>query len=81
MNMPVMDGNTASLKIREYLYSLGLLQPMIVAITGHIEENFVNKALDDGINMVVSKPVSYSALKDVLKQCGYVSYDVYHSDY
>ena len=59
MNMPVMDGNTASLQIREYLLSKGLDQPIIIAITGHIEDSFIKKALNDGINMVVAKPVRY----------------------
>ena len=36
-NMPVMDGYTASLKIREMIHELGLEQPIISAVTGHTE--------------------------------------------
>ena len=48
-----------------------------MAITGHIENSFENKALDDGINMVVSKPLRYECLKDVLIKCGFLRYDVF----
>ena len=35
--MPIMDGNEASQKIREYLYSKKIDQPIICGITGHVE--------------------------------------------
>jgi CheY-like chemotaxis protein len=72
LNMPVMDGNTAALQIREYLYNKGLEQPIIIAITGHCEDTFVKEALKDGINMVVGKPLKYEYLKEVLMRLGYV---------
>jgi CheY-like chemotaxis protein len=36
-NMPGMDGFETTLKIREYLYSKGAYQPIISAVTGHME--------------------------------------------
>ena len=36
-NMPVMDGYTATNQIRDYLYTKDLVQPIIIAVTGHVE--------------------------------------------
>jgi CheY-like chemotaxis protein len=36
-NMPFMDGYEATEKIREFLHSKGLKQPIISAVTGHTE--------------------------------------------
>ena len=39
--MPVMDGYEATHKIRAYMYSKGLPQPIIVAVTGHCESSYI----------------------------------------
>lgn len=57
-NMPIMDGYEATDKIREFLYLYGIIQPLIVAVTGHSEESYVERALNSGINYVLSKPVT-----------------------
>lgn len=57
-NMPVMDGYESTQCIRNYLYSHGLVQPIISAVTGHTEQSYVNKAIDSGMNQVLSKPVN-----------------------
>jgi len=36
-NMPFMDGYDATQEIRKYLHSLHLVQPIILAVTGHTE--------------------------------------------
>lgn len=56
-NMPIMDGCEATSRIRLYLQELSIRQPMIVAVTGHSEEAYVQKALDSGMNEVLIKPV------------------------
>ena len=56
-NMPVMDGCEATARIRLYLQELNIRQPMIVAVTGHSEDAYVQKALDSGMNKVLIKPV------------------------
>lgn len=56
-NMPIMDGNEATSRIRLYLQELNITQPMIVAVTGHSEEAYVKKALESGMNQVLIKPV------------------------
>jgi CheY-like chemotaxis protein len=45
-----MDGYDATQLIREFLFSMNLEQPIISAITGHIEDNNVNKAWKAGMN-------------------------------
>ncbi len=43
-SMPIMDGYTASEKIRKFIKSIKVQQPMIVACTGHTEEEYIKKA-------------------------------------
>ena len=43
-NMPFMDGYIATNKIRHIIDKYGLPQPIIVAVTGHTEQLYVNKA-------------------------------------
>ena len=66
--MPYMDGYTATQEIREYLYTKNLKQPIITAVTGHIEQSYVNRALKSGMNQVLSKPVNDKVLKSSLTQ-------------
>ena len=49
-NMPNMDGYTATKKIREYLYMKNIRQPVITAVTGHLEQSYVEKAFKSGMN-------------------------------
>ena len=49
-NMPHMDGYEATMRIRSYLFSQKLYQPIIVAITGHTEQSYVEKAINSGMN-------------------------------
>ena len=43
-NMPILDGYEATKQIRSCIHSSGLLQPVVVAITGHTEDSFMQKA-------------------------------------
>ena len=49
-NMPFMDGYDATTAIRDYLYKMELEQPIITAVTGHVDDNSVNKGLACGMN-------------------------------
>ena len=40
------------------MYSLDLLQPIIVAVTGHTETIYTEKALNSGMNIVLFKPAN-----------------------
>lgn len=48
--MPYMDGYESTQRIRSYLFSLKLDQPIIVAVTGHTEPNYVERAITSGMN-------------------------------
>ena len=48
--MPIMDGYEATEKIREFLYSKKIAQPLIIAVTGHSETQYVNRAINSGMN-------------------------------
>ena len=56
-NMPILNGFNAAHRIRTYLHSKGLVQPVIVALTGHTEGSYIQKAYKSGMNAVCSKPV------------------------
>ena len=51
-SMPFMDGYTATKKIRKLFDSIQAPQPKIVAITGHVEPEYVQKALESGMDNV-----------------------------
>ena len=44
-NMPFMDGYETTARIRNLIQSENLAQPVISAITGHTEQQFVNRAI------------------------------------
>ena len=64
--MPFMDGYEATTLIREYLFSKGLNQPIITAVTGHVDDSNVNKGLNSGMNQVASKPLKIDVIRDLL---------------
>ena len=64
-NMPFMDGYEATIKIRNLLFDYKLPQPIISAVTGHTEQEYLNKAFLSGMNQVLSKPVNHELLKDL----------------
>ena len=49
-------------------YENNLTQPIISAITGHTEQSFVKKAVQSGINQVLSKPVDYRPLQTLVNK-------------
>ena len=40
-NMPILDGYESTNQIRTYIHSKKLVQPIIIAVTGHIEDSYV----------------------------------------
>ena len=63
--MPVMDGYEASQEIRDFYREFNAPQPMIIACTGHIEEEFIKKAWDNEIDEILPKPVNMDILKEI----------------
>ena len=69
--MPEMDGFEATKQVREYLYEKNQPQPIISAVTGHVEQAYIDMAIMAGMNQVLSKPVNFLLLKDLIKSMGF----------
>ena len=65
-NMPMMDGFEATPIIRQYLHDQNMSQPIISACTGQNDQIVMDKALDCGMNIVLTKPVDQDLLKGLL---------------
>jgi CheY-like chemotaxis protein len=69
MNMPTMDGFTATTKIRESEEKLGILpRTYITAVTGGTDDVSKTRAFACGVNDFYSKPVRMGELKMVLEK-------------
>lgn len=64
--MPVMDGFEATKVIRELEQQKEEVSRLIVGLSGHVEENFVDKCLRVGMNRFIAKPLNFLALEEVL---------------
>ena len=53
VSMPIMNGFVTTEKIREFVRINQLIQPMIVACTGHTEEEYIQKAWKYKIDEVI----------------------------
>ena len=73
-NMPVMDGYDATLSIRKLILSKQILQPIICAVTGHIEPKYVKKCYESGMNAVFSKPVDRKLIEALSQKLNYLNY-------
>lgn len=68
INMPVMDGRDATRRIR--LSGTGSCDAPIIALTANAMANEQAGLLEDGMNAVLTKPLSRDALRDVLADHG-----------
>jgi len=74
-NMPFLDGYEATRQIRKLCLANGISrenQPLIIAITGHVEDEYVQKALTSGMDRVFQKPLSVHELAAVLLEKRYI---------
>ncbi len=62
IQMPVMDGHTATGKIREWEKSQGLKPTPIVALTAHALKTEDQKSLEAGCNSHITKPIKKETL-------------------
>ena len=69
-SMPVVDGYVSVKEIRRLLSQHRPNDPplCIVALTGHVEPEYVQKAMDHGFNKVMPKPVNVRDLAQILLQ-------------
>ena len=63
--MPLMDGYETALKIRELFYKRTMVQPIITAIVDEVDQDNLDKAMQSGINQVLSKPVDLDVLRNL----------------
>jgi CheY-like chemotaxis protein len=47
------------------------MQPLIIACTGHYEDNYVKKAIKSGMNQIISKPVQPELIQKLIHMLGY----------
>ena len=66
--MPILDGYEASLEIRDFIDSQQAEQPLIIACTGHIENEYLLKAWRSKIDEVIPKPASEAVIKSILSE-------------
>ena len=62
-NMPKMDGYDACKEIKRYAATEGIECPDVVALTGHVEDKYIQRALDAGMSSYVKKPAKLEDLK------------------
>ena len=66
--MPIMDGYEATDKIRKLQRANCLNQPMIVACTGHTENEYIRKAWRYQMDEVVAKPATTEIISKILEE-------------
>ena len=69
LNLPRLDGYAATEQIRQWEHQTGKPRRMIVALTAHAYEQDRQRCLDVGMDEVLTKPVSFNTLKDLLARC------------
>ena len=67
-SMPIMNGYDSSNAIRRFYHSQNILQPKIVAVTGHTEEIYIKKAFEYKIDEVVPKPANVQIVKQIIQE-------------
>ena len=70
-NMPFCDGYQATQRIREICTEKQLPQPQIVAVTGHGEEEYVERCRRAGMDQVIVKPARPAPVLDSLEKTAY----------
>ena len=73
--MPFMDGYESTHNIRKLLTSMDIetfRQPIILGVTGHVEKEYVAKAIESGMNRVYSKPLHILEFGKILVELNYI---------
>ncbi len=69
LSMPGMDGYKLVTKLKKALRDVRE-PPVIAALTGHTEKEFISRALQKGMDHVYSKPISQESIQLVLLEGG-----------
>ncbi len=70
LSMPVMDGYKLISRVCSWSSKNDHPKPVIAAITGHTESEFITQAFEKGADQVYSKPISLENVRQVLLQGG-----------
>jgi len=68
INMPVMDGYQASLKIKDMVEKKEIENLVIVGVTAYVSGDVIDKCFKCGMKEVLNKPVSKESLMNILKK-------------
>lgn len=69
MEMPVMDGYTATRLIRSYENEKGMNATPVIALTSSATEEEVKKIMESGCTKHLAKPVDKQQLRDIISGC------------
>ena len=69
LNLPRLDGYAATEMIRQWEQQTGRPRRHIVALTAHAYAEDRQRCLEAGMDEVLTKPVSFNTLKDLLARC------------
>ena len=67
ISMPIMDGLTASRKIRDYEKEENIRSTTIIALTGAASMSTKHEAFRSGIDLFLTKPVPMKKLRAILE--------------
>ena len=65
LSMPIMDGYEATMELRD-LHKDGEMQPKVIAVSGHVDSQYVQKAWWYDLDEFVNKPIKLSQLNGIL---------------
>ena len=74
-NMPFMDGYTATKKIIQVFNQMEISKerhPKIIGVTGHVEKEYVTRALESGMTKVFKKPLQLEEFGSILIENNYI---------
>ena len=71
-SMPQCNGVQATIEIREFLAQVGSPQPYICCLTAYSEQEYKDAAKEAGMNNLLTKPINYLAMQDVLIKAGLI---------
>ena len=67
LSMPIMDGYEATMELRD-LHKNGEMQPKVIAVSGHVDSQYVQKAWRYDLDEFVNKPIKLSQLNGILRE-------------
>ena len=74
-NMPFMDGYDATKNIKKMYRSPDFdnsLEPQIFGVTGHVEKEYIIRALNNGMTKVFAKPLKMIEFGELLVRFNYI---------